>query len=260
MNIKDLVKIRRVAIGLSGRELAERVAVSHSYISQIERGLIKKPSPSVLKRLADVLSNTTVNELLVASGYQVEDSLNGSDALLKPIVGLKGAQTDRSLIEELIRTARSALQRAELLGLEIKQEGEMKIIPLFSTIPASFGTPLQDTINHYDEYETMKVLESKLNNDPHCFALRVKGDSMVGAGILPGDIVIVSPNTPYESGDICVVRINGSEHSIKRVLLFGDIIILQPANPKYDPIAVDLTKGNDLYIYGKVIYVERSLN
>mgnify|MGYP005653995041 CR=1 FL=1 len=109
-----------------------------------------------------------------------------------------------------------------------------------------------------DRFETTRIHEGKLNGDKDAFALRVRGDSMVEAGILEGDLVIVSPNTPYKSGDICVVRIGGGEHSIKRVVFQGNLVILQPCNSSYEPIVLDENSRQDLHVYGRVIHVERS--
>jgi len=264
MKLSDLVKSRRLTMGFSARQLANKVGVSHSYISQIENGTIRKPSPAVLKRIAQVLKNCDLKELLIASGYEVSSESSMGKVMAEPESGSPENQLDirelrKKTLENLLSLAEKVAKSTELLEVVKADPSEFLNIPLFTTIPASFGQPDSPAVHPYDECEVLRVHESKLNYDPACFALRVKGDSMVDAGILNGDIVVVSPNTPYQSGDICVVRINGDEHSIKRLIISGNFIILQPANSKYDPIVVDTSKENDLFIYGKVIYVERTL-
>jgi len=264
MKLSDLVKSRRLAMGFSARQLARKVGVSHSYISQIENGTIRRPSPSVLKRIVQVLKNCDLRELLVASGYEV-----GSESPMEKVgADSQGQSPEKDLdirelrkktLENLLSLAEKVAKSTELLEIVKADPSEFLSIPLFTTIPASFGQPDSPTVHSYDECEVLRIHESKLNYDPACFALRVKGDSMVDAGILNDDIVVVSPNTPYQSGDICVVRINGDEHSIKRLIISGNFIILQPANSNYEPIVVDTSKESDLFIYGKVIYVERTL-
>ncbi len=71
--------------------------------------------------------------------------------------------------------------------------------------------------------------------DPSCFALRVKGDSMVGAGILDGDLVIVRPQANADDGQIVVARIE-DEATVKRLFRRAGEIWLLPENDAYSPI------------------------
>ena len=71
--------------------------------------------------------------------------------------------------------------------------------------------------------------------DPNCFALRVKGDSMINAGILDGDKVVIRPQPTANDGQIVVARI-GDEATVKRLSRKNGQIWLLPENPNYDPI------------------------
>lgn len=71
--------------------------------------------------------------------------------------------------------------------------------------------------------------------EPECFALRVRGDSMVGAGILSGDKVVVRPQQTAEDGQIVVARI-GDEATVKRLCRKNGQVWLLPENPEYPPI------------------------
>lgn len=73
------------------------------------------------------------------------------------------------------------------------------------------------------------------DGDPDCFALRVRGDSMIGAGILDGDKVIVSPQSTADSGTIVVARI-GDEATVKRLIRKDGQVWLMPENDAYAPI------------------------
>ena len=73
------------------------------------------------------------------------------------------------------------------------------------------------------------------DGDPSCFALRVRGESMIGAGILDGDKVIVRPQQTAEDGQIVVARI-GDEATVKRLRRRNGEIWLLPENPAFDPI------------------------
>ena len=72
-------------------------------------------------------------------------------------------------------------------------------------------------------------------NDPGCFALRVRGDSMLGAGILPGDKVVVRPQATADDGQIVVARLE-DEATVKRLRRRNGEIWLLPENDAYDPI------------------------
>jgi len=89
------------------------------------------------------------------------------------------------------------------------------------------------------------------------FALRVRGDSMINAGILDGDYVIVRQQPSAENGEI-VVALIGEEATVKRFFKENDHIRLQPEHPSMDPIVVD--SKQPLEVLGKVIAVIRTLS
>ena len=66
------------------------------------------------------------------------------------------------------------------------------------------------------------------------FALEVKGDSMIGAGILEGDVVILKRTETAESGDIVVALIDSEEATLKRLRRRGNSVALEAANPAYE--------------------------
>ena len=87
--------------------------------------------------------------------------------------------------------------------------------------------------------------------DPSCFALRVRGDSMINAGILSGDLVIVRPQQTADDGQIVVARI-GDEATVKRLRRRGGQVWLLPENPHYEPI-----DGSEAQLVGLVKAVIR---
>ena len=89
------------------------------------------------------------------------------------------------------------------------------------------------------------------DGDPGCFALRVRGDSMVGAGILSGDHVVVRPQQTANDGQIVVARI-GDEATVKRLKFTGGQVWLMPENENYEPI-----DGSEAEIVGLVKAVIR---
>jgi repressor LexA len=89
------------------------------------------------------------------------------------------------------------------------------------------------------------------DGDPGCFALRVRGDSMINAGILSGDHVVVRPQQTANDGQIVVARI-GDEATVKRLKLAGGQVWLMPENEDYE--AID---GSEAEIIGLVKAVVR---
>lgn len=85
-----------------------------------------------------------------------------------------------------------------------------------------------------------------------CFALRVRGDSMIGAGILDGDKVVVRPQQTATNGEIVVALLEDSA-TVKRFQKTGKQVWLLPENPAYQPI-----DGNEAQILGKVKAVIRT--
>ena len=73
------------------------------------------------------------------------------------------------------------------------------------------------------------------DGDPKCFALRVRGDSMINAGILNGDMVVVRPQPNADDGQIVVARI-GDEATVKRLRRRNEEVWLMPENDAYSPI------------------------
>ena len=89
------------------------------------------------------------------------------------------------------------------------------------------------------------------DGDPSCFALRVRGDSMINAAILSGDLVVVRPQQHADDGQIVVARI-GDEATVKRLRRRDGRILLMPENDNYEPI-----DGTEAEIIGLVKAVVR---
>lgn len=93
------------------------------------------------------------------------------------------------------------------------------------------------------------------------FALTVKGDSMTGAGITDGSIVVLHKQDFADDGDIVACGLNGDEATLKRLKLVGDSILLMPENQTYTPIVLSLAAfdSGEAYICGVAVEVIRKL-
>lgn len=102
------------------------------------------------------------------------------------------------------------------------------ILPVMGRIAA--GTPISAIQNHLRD---VGVPENMLRSGEH-YALEVKGDSMIDAGILDGDIAIIQQSENAMNGDIVVAIVEDKEATLKRLRRRGDSIALEAANPAYD--------------------------
>lgn len=131
-------------------------------------------------------------------------------------------------------------------------DGNMTEIPIVGRVAA--GMPLL----------ALENIEGNIRLDPAyikmgagCFALRVKGDSMINAGIFEGDLVIVSPRSEAYNGEIVIAQL-GDEATVKRFERKGNEVFLIAENVRYKPIIVK--EREDFSIIGKVVGVLRWYN
>jgi len=115
-----------------------------------------------------------------------------------------------------------------LPGAVIGNEVEAIDLPLWGKIAA--GTPIEALSDHSN---TVGVPASMLGSGEH-YALTVEGDSMIEAGILDGDIVLIKRCDTAENGTIVVALVDGNEATLKRLRRKGASIALEPANQKYE--------------------------
>jgi repressor LexA len=121
-------------------------------------------------------------------------------------------------------------------------------VPVMGRIAA--GTPIEalQTRSH-----TISVPPDMLGSGEH-YALEVRGDSMVDAGILDGDVALIQRNETAETGDIVVALIDEEEATLKRFRRRGASIALEPANTSYE---VRILPPNRVKIQGKLIGLYR---
>lgn len=121
-------------------------------------------------------------------------------------------------------------------------------VPVVGRVAAGQPVLAQENIT-----DTFPVSSDKVSGST-VFMLKIKGDSMIDAGILDKDLILVRQQSTAENGDI-VVALIGDESTVKRFYKEKDRIRLQPANPDYDAIIID----KDVSILGKVIGLYRNL-
>ena len=104
------------------------------------------------------------------------------------------------------------------------------------------------------EWEGSLVLDRTLYRGQHLFALRVRGDSMKGAGILDGDMAVCTPRQYAENGEIVVALIHAEEATVKRFFRHQDYVELRPENPDYPVMHYGF---DEVMVQGRVIGIQR---
>ncbi|MFY9553498.1 MAG: transcriptional repressor LexA [Blastocatellia bacterium] len=131
--------------------------------------------------------------------------------------------------EGLIRRIPNVSRGIEVVREEAS-ENEFEI-PLLGVVAA--GQPIEAILSH----ETICVPRDFMGRE-RLFALRVKGDSMIGEQIREGDCIIVESRQTANNGEMVVALVDGSDATVKTFFKERDQIRLEPANPRYKPIIV----------------------
>jgi repressor LexA len=123
-------------------------------------------------------------------------------------------------------------------------------VPLVGDVAAGTNVLAQERV------EELLPLPEDFTGDGQLFMLRVRGDSMIEAGILDGDYVVVRQQDTADKGDVVVAGIPGDEATVKTFGRRGNKIVLTPHNPSMEPMVLD---PRDVHIYGRVVTVLRRL-
>ena len=121
-------------------------------------------------------------------------------------------------------------------------------LPVLGSIRAGSPILAQENI---EAYEITDI--NDISDDYEYFYLKVCGDSMKDAGILPNDRVLVRSQSDVESGDIAIALIDGECATVKRIIKQNGSIILKPENSAYDPMSFSGKEMQKVKIIGKVI-------
>ncbi len=153
-------------------------------------------------------------------------------------------------MSNLLNSCPARHERVEILGRAVSESSHGT--PLYlDRISAGFPSPADDYI------ETALDLNTYLIRNPAAtFMVRVSGESMTGAGINDGDVLVVDRSEQPAHGRIVVAVLDG-ELTVKRLVMKGGQTMLAPENPRYQPIAV--SEGQDLHVWGVVTGVVRKL-
>lgn len=130
------------------------------------------------------------------------------------------------------------------------QRRPVRHVPLLGDVAAGTGVLAAEQVE-----ELMPVPED-LTGDGELFMLRVRGESMIEAGIFDGDFVVVRVQPSADPGDVVVAGIPGEEATVKTFLRKRNKIVLRPANETMEDLVFD---PSDVRIYGKVVTLLRRI-
>jgi repressor LexA len=134
-------------------------------------------------------------------------------------------------------------------GREVAALQRGRDVPIVGRITA--GLPMYAQ----SQWESSITVDAEVFRGENLFALRVRGDSMRGVGILDGDVVICEPRQYAHNGEIVVALLGGEEATVKRFFLRADHIELRPENPSYAPRRYGF---GEVLVQGKVIGLLRA--
>jgi repressor LexA len=182
-----------------------------------------------------------------------EQLLAGSPPTVREVqraFGFRSVETAREHLEALVREGRLAKRGGRARGYRLAAAAGPApvLVPLLGRVPAG---ALDAAVEDPEGYLPVRSRRS----GGELFALRVRGESMTGAGILSGDVVIVRRQRTARSGEI-VVALVGDEATVKRLYLRGKRVELHAEHPDFEPIVPD---PRELRLLGKVVELQRRL-
>ena len=221
MLLGEIIKEYRAKHNLSLQDFADKIGTSRSYIHMLEKNI----NPSTNKPINPSIE--TLKSLANAMDLDV-------DTLLKKL-------DDNQLI----------YLNEEKYKEQFNAPTATAVVLVYGTIPA--GIPMECIENVLD---TEEIPASMLKGGKQYFGLKVKGNSMFPT-YLNGDTVIFEKVDDCESGQDCVVMVNGNDGTFKRVLKNENGIILQPLNSEYEPLVFTNEQINNLPV--KIIGIAKEI-
>jgi SOS regulatory protein LexA len=166
------------------------------------------------------------SRIMAISSFYYQEGRMPSFSEIAKLVGFRSKNAVYKLINKLEK--QKVLQRdarGRLIAGSIAAP-----VKMLGTVEAGFPSPAEEELA-----DNLSLDDLLIHNREATFLLKVSGDSMSNAGILPGDMVLVDKGEVPKSGDIVIAEVDG-EWTMKYLRKRGENVMLLPANPKYQPI------------------------
>jgi repressor LexA len=183
--------------------------------------------------------------------YWSENGIPPSLADLAPALGIRRSTVHQHV---LALKKKGYLDHVEGSGRSWRPTGEMptrgsRRVPVVGRVAAGLPIMAQENVEDWITVDDAPASAT-------LFALRVRGDSMINAGILDGDLVVVRQQDTADDGDIVVALVDDEEATVKTLRREAGEIALVAANPDYPPIRL---RGGRVRVQGKVVGVRRTM-
>jgi SOS regulatory protein LexA len=237
----DLLKEYIARSGLTLSEISERLEehgykVSKGYISQLQNGKTENPATPELNRALALVTGGDVEKLLTAA------------LLEKAPIEIK---------EKLIRLNKLKDLKSEYDAAILKEDRTQYVTDKFVQVPLLGSVAAGQPIDRVEFVEDVEYAHISVTRGRPVFALRVKGESMIGDYISEGDIIICVSQKEVSPNDIAVVAVDNETATIKRVKYDGAMCMLIPSNPRMQPSLFDSSR---VEIIGKIVEVRRRMD
>ena len=211
--------------------------------------------------MAEVLSGKRLQILTFIADSQRERGYPPSVREIGEAVGLTSSATVHTHLAVLQREGYLSRDPSKPRAIQVHFDPDtttrlsaaaVRNVPLVGDVAAGTGVLAEENVE-----ELLPMPEQFCGSGP-TFMLRVRGDSMVDAGIFDGDYVVVRQQPEADNGDVVVAGVGEGEATVKTFSRKNGKVVLTPANPAYEPMVFD--GADQVTIFGKVVTVVRQLN
>jgi repressor LexA len=174
-------------------------------------------------------------------------------------VGLKSPATVKSHLDNLRDAGFLRTHPAKPRAIEVRYDQNsgaaierrpVRHVPLVGDVAAGSDVLAAENV------EELIPVPADMTGDGDLFMVRVRGESMIGAGILDGDFVVCQAQSTAEEGDLVVAGIPGDEGTVKTISFRDGSVVLLSSNQEFEPMIFD---PGDVAVYGRVVTVMRKL-
>jgi repressor LexA len=194
------------------------------------------------------LTNRQAEVFQILKNYVEEYGIAPTHVELAELIGVSSSKAAADHLKALEKKSVIKIYADKPRGIQILEAANDNELPLVGSVAA--GLPIE-AIENIEEYVTIPDV---LKRKKPTFLLRVRGDSMIDAGILDGDLIAVRKTNTAEIGQIVVARID-DEVTVKYLERQGNNAVLQPANDSYQPIVLS---PDELAIEGQFVGLIRA--
>ena len=225
------------------KSTVDKEKVENKKVSLEEK--LKETESKLLRSLAEIENQRRRFEREIKDAFEF-GSFNFAKESLAILDNLQRAK-------EAIKNDKVLKENKDLDSSNVHKFSDQKYsnLPLYGKIAA--GTPIEAIQHEVDKI----ALPDDLQKNGEYFGLKVKGDSMIEAGINDGDTVIIKKTSTADSGQIAVVLIDEQEATLKRIRKKGNTIALEAANKNYD---TKIYASNRIKIQGRLISLYRNFH